>query len=82
MPVGPIRSQATCAPLTATAASAHAPAAAQTDEAQVPAAAVAEIAARLYEGGNGAIYEVVLSDTIGTGTPGHMARLLRLTSTA
>lgn len=35
----------------------------------------AEIARALYEGG---CYEVVISDTIGTGTPGSMARLLQL----
>ena len=48
-------------------------------EGAVAPSVVADIAARLFTDANGAVYEVVLSDTIGTGTAGDMAKLLRLT---
>ena len=48
-------------------------------EGAVPPELVASIAHDLYTGG---CYEVVISDTIGTGTPGSMARVLELTMQA
>ena len=48
-------------------------------EGAVPPELVASLALELYNGG---CYEVAISDTIGTGTPGSMARVLQLTLAA